>query len=212
MTKRWDYGGAYLRHDMSGEIHLPGGIVQVHDIFNPLPPFMRLADCLFCDPPCSKGNLNSFYTKADLVGLHDSYEPFGGRLMDVIEEIDPKQVFIEVFAANKDLLEALLGRHFKHLHIYRTSYYHRPKNRCWIINASNEPLSIHPFEGMDEEDVIFAIPERVPFACIADPCMGRGLVGKAALRAGRRFVGTELNPKRLACLVDFCLNESLPKP
>lgn len=122
MTKRWDYGGAYLRHDMSGEIHLPGGIVQVHDIFNPLPTFMRQADCLFCDPPCSKGNLNSFYTKADLVGLHDSYEPFAGRLMDVIEEIDPKQVFIEVFAANKDLLEALLGHHFKHLHIYRTSY------------------------------------------------------------------------------------------
>lgn len=35
-----------------------------------------------------------------------------------------------------------------------------------------------------------------------DLCMGRGLVGYHAWKARRRFVGTELNPRRLACLLD----------
>jgi hypothetical protein len=33
--------------------------------------------------------------------------------------------------------------------------------------------------------------------------MGMGLVGKYAYLAGKSFVGTELNKKRLAVLVDF---------
>ena len=32
--------------------------------------------------------------------------------------------------------------------------------------------------------------------------MGQGLVGWYANQAGKRFVGTELNPKRLAVLVE----------
>ena len=54
--------------------------------------------------------------------------------------------------------------------------------------------------GMDEEDIISAVAENEE-GCIGDLCMGRGLVACAAARNGKPFVGTELNPKRLAvCL------------
>jgi uncharacterized protein (DUF2344 family) len=37
---------------------------------------------------------------------------------------------------------------------------------------------------------------------IGDLCMGRGLVGLNAYRNGKRFVGTELNHKRLSVLIE----------
>lgn len=67
----------------------------------------------------------------------------------------------------------------------------------------NSPLRDYPFEGMDEEDVIAWICENVDFNCIGDLCMGRGLVGKHAFNNNKPFVGTELNKKRLAVLVDY---------
>jgi len=36
---------------------------------------------------------------------------------------------------------------------------------------------------------------------MGDLCMGQGLVGLAAHAAGKPFVGTELNPRRLAVLL-----------
>lgn len=37
---------------------------------------------------------------------------------------------------------------------------------------------------------------------LGDFCMGRGLVALAAAKNGRKFFGTELNPKRLAVCVE----------
>ena len=58
-------------------------------------------------------------------------------------------------------------------------------------------------EGMDEEDAVMKICSCMDFECIADPLMGQGLTGRSAYLSGKRFVGTELNPKRLAVLVDW---------
>lgn len=82
-----------------------------------------------------------------------------------------------------------------------TTYYHNKKNKCWIIHATNEITSIK-FYGWDEEDVIKYICENAPYDCIGDLCMGRGLVGYHANRFGKNFVGTEINKKRLAVLLD----------
>ena len=203
MSKKWEYGGVYKKHDMSGIIELPGGTLKVHDIFEPLPDFMKQADCIFCDPPCSLGNLNTFYTKADRTDYKREYMPFAKRLFECIDEINPKLLFIEVFKSNNAIITHMAQRRFPHIAIYETTYYHNKKNRCWIIAASHEPLPEYPFNGMDEEDVIYHIGKHVTYRCIGDLCMGRGLVGKAALAAGKPFVGTELNAKRLAVLVDY---------
>ena len=44
---------------------------------------------------------------------------------------------------------------------------------------------------------------------LGDFCMGRGLVGYYSNKAGKHFVGTELNKKRLAILLDMINNNSM---
>lgn len=199
----WEYGGLYKNYDMDKEIHVGGGILKVHNIFDILPDFMSKADCIFCDPPCSKANINSFYTKADRTDYQVDYTPFAIRFFECIDEIKPKTLFVELFKSNKAYFTAECKKRYKYTKIYETTYYHNKKNKCYIISCSNEPLRDYPFEGMDEEDVIAWICENVDFNCIGDLCMGRGLVGKHAFNNNKPFVGTELNKKRLAVLVDY---------
>ena len=79
----------------------------------------------------------------------------------------------------------------------------KKRNKCWILHAHNQGGEIrHEIGGIDEEKAIAYICENVKFDCIGDFCMGQGLVAKYAARFGRRFVGTELNGKRLAVAVE----------
>jgi methylase of polypeptide subunit release factors len=55
---------------------------------------------------------------------------------------------------------------------------------------------------MDEEDIITWICEHEDYSCIGDLCIGRGLVGVHATKNGKKFVGTELNHKRLSVLLE----------
>lgn len=43
MNKKWEYGEFYKKYNMEGEISVGTGTVKVHDIFNPLPDFMKKA-------------------------------------------------------------------------------------------------------------------------------------------------------------------------
>ena len=54
---------------------------------------------------------------------------------------------------------------------------------------------------MDEEDSMRWILNNEQYECVADLCIGRGLVAGAAYQAGKRFVGTELNCKKLSLLL-----------
>lgn len=199
----WEYGGAYRNHDMNGVITLPNGsLVQVCDLTEGLPDFMKQADVLFIDPPCSKGNIQSFYTKADL-GTAVEYGRFSDMLFEHIATIRPRHLFMELFAANMAEYTERAMRLFGHKVVYRSFYYKKRSNRCWIVHFSNEPISIVPgFDDMDEERFIKKLCHEFDYQCIGDICMGTGLVGKYAYEAGKRFVGTELNKKRLALLVD----------
>lgn len=198
----WDYGGAWRMHDMEGVIDLPNGsCVQVHDITHGLPEFMRLADTLFIDPPCSTGNLKSFHTKADSE-LSYSFGDFEDALFARINDIAPRHLFMEVFSSNKAVFIDRIKSLFHNVRIYDSFYYNKKTNKCWIIHASNEPIEEYPIDGIDETKAIKWIAENHSFSCIGDLCMGRGTVGWYAYLSGKRFVGTELNKKRLGVLVD----------
>lgn len=195
----WEYGGAYRRHDMRGVIGVGTGKVQVWDLFDGVPEFMREADCVFVDPPCSMGNLRSFYTKADRPEARGTYEEFVGALFRAIDEIGPRWLYVEAFASNLERIVAESRARYAEVSIDESSYYHRAANRCWIVRSGGAP---GPVCKLDEEDYIEWVCGKVGYGCIGDPCMGRGLVGWHAYRAGKRFVGTELNAKRLAVLVE----------
>lgn len=203
---KWEYGGVYKKYDMDGVIEIGTGKLKVHDIFEPLPDFMKEADCIFCDPPCSLTNINTFYTKADRNDKQISYYPFQTRLFDCIDEIKPKILYLEVFKSNKEYFLNECQKRYENVKVFDSSYYHNKKNKCWIIQCSNEEIE-SPSEFLDEEDFIKWICKNAKYECIGDLCMGRGLVGYNAHINGRKFVGTELNKKRLAVLVDRITKE-----
>ena len=204
MNEMYKYGHLCDKYDMTGNIYAGTGILKVHDIFNPIPDFMKQADVIFSDPPCSRANINSFYTKAEKEERHESYEPFHNRFFEIIDEIKPKMLFLEVFKSNKDKFVEQVQKRYFNVKVIRSMYYNKPDNKCWIIQASNEPLQEMNFwhEFMDEEKVIKDICENVNYTCIGDPCMGKGLVAFYSNKCGKRFVGTELNKYRLAVCIE----------
>jgi hypothetical protein len=199
----WNYGDAYKRHPIgAGEIVSfdNGSLVKVHDIFNPLPNFMRKADLLFSDPPWNQGNMRSFYTKADIDSYH-RYDEFYTRLFECVAKVSPMVCYIEI---GKDYLGEFIQKMksiYRHVAIYNSNYYHKRDNICYIIRGSQKRQST-PLDYMDEEDIIKWICTNEDYTCIGDLCMGRGLVGINAYKNGHRFVGTELNHKRLSVLLE----------
>ncbi len=201
---KWNYGDAYKRYPIpeAGWHFDDGSIVKVHDIFDQLPEFMYKADLLFVDPPWNLGNLNTFYTKAERTDYHDDFERFYKRLFGCIGEIDPATCYVEV--GKQYLAEFILEMKsiFPYVTFYNSMYYRKKENMCYIICGSKKRKRKQPLDYVDEEEIIKWICENEDYSVIGDLCMGRGLVGWYAHRAGKSFVGTELNEKRLAVLVE----------
>ena len=198
----FEYHSIYKKYDMRGEISIGTGTVKVHNIFDLMPAFMRDADIVFCDTPGNGGALKSYYAKANISYEGVRYDAFAERLLNVIEEINPRIVFLEVFKGNRQRFEDAFRDRYSNVKVFDSMYYKKPQNKCWIIMASNAALPSVDFSGQDEEKIIERICNEIDFRCIADPCMGKGLVGYYADKAGKKFVGTELNYKRLAVLLE----------
>lgn len=200
----WRYGDAFLRYPLEPDHQIQFGensFLQVHDIFKPLPPFMKTADLIFVDPPWNLGNLNSFYTKADRDDHQSDFERFYNRVFACIAEISPQTCYIEV--GKEYLAEFIIEtkKLYKHVTFYNSSYYHKKDNFCYVIRGSNKRSKL-PLDGMDEEDIIKWICANEQYSCIGDFCMGMGLVAINAFKNGKCFVGTELNHKRLSVCVE----------
>lgn len=200
----WSYGDYDTLYDMNGEIHLPNrSIVQVCDWTETLPAFMKEADTLFIDPPWNKGNMNTFYTKAGLPHRSFDFHRFSDTLFRRIQEIAPETGFIEIGKEHLPEYGVRLKAFYKYVTFYNSSYYHNPANKCYVLHATNtfKKRRYKVLEDMDEEDIIKWVCAHHDYECIGDLCMGRGMVGKNAYLNQKRFVGVELNPKRLAVLV-----------
>lgn len=203
MTK-WEYGGVYKKYDIvDGEIYKikDKGEVMVHDLTKGLPEFMKKADVIFVDPPWNKGNLSTFYTKADKNYRLDSYEFFYQELFKSIKEIEADICFVEIGKQYLSLFIEEMKKIYKHVIFYNSSYYHRKDSFCYIVQGSKKRVN-YKLDGIDEEDIIAWICKNIDYNCIADLCMGQGLVGYHSYINGKNFVGTELNKKRLGVTID----------
>jgi DNA modification methylase len=199
----WNYGDAFKRNPIEyGQkaVFNDGSILTPRNIFDLIPAFIKQADLLFCDPPWNQGNLNSFYTKASR-NDYSEFKLFYKRLFECIAEISPKTCYIEI--GKEYLAEFIIEMKqiFKSVTFYNSMYYHKPENHCYIVRGSKKHQKL-PLDGMDEENIIEWICENEQYSCIADPCMGRGLVAFGAFKASHKFVGTELNPKRLSAALE----------
>ncbi|MDT8718268.1 hypothetical protein IAI10_16495 [Clostridium sp. 19966] len=199
----WDYGNAYLKYPLNDKIYEfdNGSKIKVHDIFNPLPKFMKEADLLFVDPPWNIGNLNTFYTKADKEERIQSFEIFYKRLFECIKEINPDTCYVEVGKEHLADFIIEMRQIFKYVTFYNSSYYHSKDKMCYVIRGSKK-YKKPKLDYIDEENIIEWICTNEDYKIIGDLCMGRGLVGLNAYKNGKKFVGTELNHKRLSVLIE----------
>lgn len=201
---KWNYGDAYLRHPIvSGQtvVFDDGSQVKEHDIFEPLPAFMQEADMVFVDPPWNLGNLNGFYTKADRTDYQENYEHFYRRLFECIGQIAAPTCYVEVGKEHLADFIMEMRRLYRRVTFYNSMYYRKQQNICYVIRGSRKRERL-PLDYLDEEDIISWICTNEDYSCIGDLCIGRGLVGLYAHRNMKRFVGTELNGKRLSVLLE----------
>lgn len=196
----WEYGEFYKKYDLEDEIRIGTGIVKVHDIFNPLPEFMKDADVIFSDPPYNKSALSSYYTKAGLKEKPDSFEAFFYRFIECVGIINPRILCLEVGLKHTEDYVREFSLMYKNMHMVTSWYFGKKSQKCNILFFSNEPFpeSIVAIPEMDEEKVIEYLCKNIEYKCIGDLCMGKGLVGFYSNKYGKPFVGTELNQKRLA--------------
>lgn len=205
MNERWKYDGSIDKYPIKpGEIwEQNGDTVAINDIFDGLPDFMLKADLVFIDPPWNLGNANAFITKNGQSNYHDDFTRFYKQVFKHLKTINPITAYVEI---GKEFLGEFLlemKKQFKYVTAYNSTYYHKKENKCYIIRGSNKTMRPKPkLDDMDEEDIISWICEHEEFSCIGDFVMGRGLVGQYARKHGKPFVGCELNPNRLAVLIN----------
>lgn len=197
---KWLYGKAWEKFPIeAGEVWGldNGSRVAVHDLFEPLPAFMR-PDLLFVDPPWNLSNINSFYTKAERSDYLKDFSAFANVLFERIGELAPHTAYIEIGKQNVEDFCKRLGGLYPCLQRWPVVYYR--KHPTWIIRGGRTAIDAD-FTGIDEARCIEIIARIENYFVMGDLCMGRGLVGLAAYAAGKPFVGTELNKRRLACLL-----------
>jgi len=165
----------------------------------PPPAFLFSADMVYCDPPWNLGNVNSFYTKSGFSPYMDQYIEFYRQLFSYIACIHPDVCYLEIGKQYLPDFKLEMDKLFPFVQVWPVTYY--KKNSSYLVRGGIRPTDVD-FTGMDDMDTPwFAIKSEKP-NCVADLCTGRGLTAISAFKLGKRFVGTELNKRRLAVAID----------
>ncbi len=199
----WAYGDSWERYPIEpGELwqeNWTESRVMAHDLFDGLPDHMRQADLIYCDPPWNTGNINAFYTKAGIQQTRE-FSSFADLLFESIAIIKPTVCYLEIGKQNLALFTDKLQRICPYVQTWPVTYYKR--NRSYLLRGSWYGPTNANFTDVDDMDTPRLAMANEEFECVGDLCMGRGLTGITAYRLGKRFVGTELNKRRLAVLID----------
>lgn len=199
----WRYGDSWERYPITeGEVwtHAKSGSkVAVHDLRDPLPAFMDRADMVYCDPPWSQGNANSFVTKAGMDSYVDGFGGFLDLLFDRVARLDPRVCYLEMGRQHLADVETRMEALFPCVESWEIVYY--KKHPCHLIRGGEAPATTL-FTGMDDTVTPGAAIAAEQPGTVADLCTGRGSTMLAAHTYGARFIGTELNRRRLAVAID----------
>lgn len=159
----------------------------------------ELADIVYSDPPWGPGNLMYWRTHNG-----ETERPDWRRFLDtfcgvVASSIKPgAHVFVEMGLRWVDDLAETMASLEIHESKRWTCFYGNPKlpNVLWY---SGPGTTTDP-SGMAGVAMTRTALEGVasPGALVFDPCCGKGMTARCALRLGMRFAGVELNPKRAA--------------
>lgn len=189
-----------------GDIEQPESIVWING--SPAPAMV------YVDPPWGAGNARSFRTKAG-VGRPVDFDTFLGHLFDAVSRTTGP-IFMEMGNAHTSrLVLAAQQRGLSILDHWAITYY--GKHPCSLFAFVKRDSLLTPragFTGLDDEETpaaaISLYSQRGDL--VLDPCTGRGLTALSADAHGRRFLGLELHPRRLAVTLDALHHQSGHQP
>jgi DNA modification methylase len=204
MTTKWKYGDSWERFPIElGQTwcdETTGSKVTVCDLRNGIPDYMLKADMIYCDPPWNQANVNCFYTKAGITDNYvDRFDQFYDALFHCIGRIAPKCCYLEIGRQNKTVFIEELAKLFPVVQQWPITYYR--KNLCYLLRGGHKRQH-YDFAGIDDIKTPQLAVEVEPTQTVADLCTGQGLTPVAAFNNDKRFVGTELNKRRLAVAID----------
>jgi hypothetical protein len=138
---------------------------------------------------------------------------FSAQLIERVSTIAPSTIFVEMGKEYLGWWLNALQAKYRYVTFYNSTYYRKRENKCYVIHATDDHKTrrYKALEDLDEADIIAWIAANHQYDVIGDLCMGTGLAGRRAYDNGRSFVGTELNYKRLALLVDYIAQEEKKK-
>lgn len=171
------------------------GLLFQHDIFDDIPAEYYAADYVVVDPPWNRGNLSSFYTKAEKT-LDKDFEQFLNRIFEVIKAIGVNSCYMEFGFQFKDEIVKRMTQVFDNVRVVESLYY--KKNPCYFIIGENEGHDLDFDTTRRDELLVIEEIIRLKPGKVIDFCLGRGAVSRSALKHGKSFIGTELNINRLA--------------
>lgn len=200
MTK-WRYGDSWEKYPIVTEEtwveSQTNSRIAVWDLFNGLPAFMLTADLIYTDSPWNTGNLRGFYTKAGKQ-TSKTFDEFVTVLFKHLGDVAAPTCYLEIGKQNVGMFVERIGNIYPRVQLWPVTYYRRSPS--WLIRGSIEETEVD-FSGIDDMDTPRMAMKNEKFSTVADLCMGRGLTATTAFGMGKRFVGVELNKRRLAVAI-----------
>lgn len=200
---KWLYGDSWEKYPIEpDEIWIEKkteSALSVFDLMNGLPSFMYDADMVYSDTPWNLGNITSFYTKAETEYRVFSFNEFTSKLFEHIAQINPNICYLEIGRQNFDLFVDNMKLIFPVVQSWDIVYYKKNPNKLIRGGYITQEFD---FTGYDDEKTPLLAMKNESFNCVADVCMGRGGTAIAAYSINKRFVGTELNKRRLAVAIE----------
>lgn len=194
-----DYEGALARFPVElGQSWQAGPhLLCCWDVEAGAPPIpVEGAAATLTDPPWGSGPARAFRTKAGLESRPVDFEALMRRFLELCRRASPR-LAMEMGNAFSVVVASWATEYGFHLaQSFAITYYRKNPCSLLVFDATLPQL----VEGTDDEEwpyvAVRALTE--PGETVFDPCFGRGLMAEAAASLGRRFVGLELSPSRMA--------------
>jgi hypothetical protein len=161
-----------------------------------------LVDLTYCDPPWSAAIATGFRTSAGDPRKVD-FKALLSNLLHLVGNVTNGDVWMEMglpFSAKFEELAREAGAELTYQ--ANITYYGERPCKLYGLAWDRDRLPIPPMglDGLDDEDTPAHIIQTrtAPGDVVFDPCLGLGATLRGAEEHGRRCLGMELNPKRLA--------------
>jgi hypothetical protein len=157
----------------------------------------------YCDPPWGPGLLTMFRTMTGENDYQADWPGFLELLATVIADSQSAHIFLEMGPRFVDEMASVMTAHGLPECNRWEVLYGSPKRTSSIwYSGPGAPCNPSGMSGVKMTRHVLESVSR-PSALVFDPCCGKGMTARCAVRAGMRFAGVELVPVRAQVTIDW---------